>query len=401
MAKIIIKNQKASAIHFNGNFYDTNREIEVPFTDALRMGKIATVEIVDKTIEKYNPLTFTDNKNFTFVSDIDSVSGWGNVSLNLIKYSSDEFKPSLLGRLLDVHDPRVIRSYQKPIDPESALIIHEQPKEYWYSIPFERKIAIVPFETTVIPKSWIGRINSCSALLVPCQQNVDAFRGSGVTIPIEIIHWGIDTDKFYPLERTSDRPFTFGTMGALSKRKGTDILVEAFQKAFPTETDVKLICKSSFNGYPFMVKDKRIQVDLTPVTHDELLNNFFKKVDCFVFPTRGEGFGLTPLEAMATGIPSIVTGWSGPVEYMTPETGWLIDYTMTPAKDFTDSVYKEECGDWAEPSLDHLVKLMRYAYEHQDEVKEKGKNASKHVEDSWTWEKKIPMFKDALKKHLK
>jgi len=400
MTKIKILNQKASSLHFNGTFYDTNREIDVSFTDSLRMAKLANVEIVEPSIEKYDPLTFTRDKNFTFVSDIDTVSGWGNVSLNLIKYSSNEFRPSLLGRLLDVHDPKVLRAYQNEIDPESGLVIHEQPKEYWYSVPFERKIAIVPFETTVIPKTWIGRINSCRALLVPCQQNVDAFRNSGVTIPIDIIHWGIDTDKFYPLERTNDRPFTFGTMGALSTRKGTDILVEAFQKAFPTETDVKLICKTSFNGYPFGCRDKRVQVDMTPVSHDDLLNTFFKKVDCFVFPTRGEGFGLTPLEAMATGIPAIVTGWSGPVEYMTPETGWLIDYKMVPAKDFTEHVYHEDCGLWSEPSLDHLVELMRNAYNDRDMVKLKGKNAAEYVAKYWNWGVKIKMFKEALKKYL-
>ncbi len=97
---------------------------------------------------------------------------------------------------------------------------------------------------------------------------------------------------------------------------------------------------------------------------------------------------------------AIVTGWSGPMEYMTPEVGWLIDYAMVPATSFTEKVYKEECGDWAEPSKDHLVKLMRYAYEHQDEVKEKGKAAAKYVQENWLWEQKIPMFIEALEKHL-
>jgi glycosyltransferase involved in cell wall biosynthesis len=35
--------------------------------------------------------------------------------------------------------------------------------------------------------------------------------------------------------------------------------------------------------------------------------------DAFVLPTRGEGWGLPILEAMAAGVPAIATNWSGPV----------------------------------------------------------------------------------------
>ena len=229
---------------------------------------------------------------------------------------------------------------------------------------------------------------------------MEDFKNSGVKIPIELIHWGIDPERFYPLDRSKNKGFTFGINGALSLRKGTDLLIAAFLEAFPTEQDVKLICKTSFNNYPFLVKDKRIEVQMTAVSNDEMLSSFHKRVDCFVFPTRGEGFGLTPLEAMATGIPAIVTKWSGPMEYMNEDVGWLIDYKMVPAKNFTDIVYKEECGDWAEPDKEHLKKLMRYAYEHQDEVREKGKKAAEYVKQNWLWSKTINLYINALEKYL-
>ena len=90
-------------------------------------------------------------------------------------------------------------------------------------------------------------------------------------------------------------------MGAMSKRKGIDILVDAFFKAFPIEQDVRLLCKTSHNYFIWGVKDKRMKIDMTPVTHEELMNNFFKEIDCFVFPTRGEGFGLPMLEQWRQG----------------------------------------------------------------------------------------------------
>jgi glycosyltransferase involved in cell wall biosynthesis len=280
------------------------------------------------------------------------------------------------------------------------MVWHDQPRTSWFNSPFTRNVAIVPFETTVIPHSWISRINSFEALLVPCQQNIDAFRASGVTVPIELVHWGVDGDLFAPILRPERDFFTFGHMGALSERKGTDLLISAFRDAFPTQKDVRLLCKTSYRQYPFMVKDDRIKVMIGEVEHKDLMDDFFKQIDCFVFPTRGEGFGLTPLEAMATGVPAIVTGWSGPVEYMTPETGWLIDYKMTPAKLFSEKTYHEDCGDWAEPSREHLIELMRYAYRHREETKERGQKAAEHVKKVWQWEDKINMFHAALEKHL-
>lgn len=397
----MIPPSKGNEILFDGKWYPMGKLIEVDFSTAVRMRRNVHA-VVPYVKNPYDPSLWREGKEATFVADVDNVSGWGNVGLNLIKYSRFA-KFALVGKTYNVRDPYVSTAAGRDIKMGSAGIWHEQPKAEWLTSPFSKNIAIVPFETTLIPPSWVPRINSFDALLVPCAQNKQMMIDSGVTIPIEVIHWGVDTDKFASLERKDDGVFTFGTMGALSIRKGTNILVNAFERAFPTEQDVRLVCKTSNRVYPFMSKDKRIEVQMGPVTHEDLINEFFKKVDCFAFPTLGEGFGLTPLEAMATGIPAIVTGWSGPMEYMKPEVGWTIDYTMDDAKEFSDprtGVYKEPCGQWAIPAMDHLVYLMRYAYEHQDEVKAKGKAAAEYVRKEWTWEAQIGLFEAALNKHL-
>lgn len=399
--QITIPVTKGREILFDGKWYPMGKPIDVDFSTAVRMRRNVHA-VVPYSKHPYDPTLWAEKKQATFVADIDSISGWGNVGLNLLRYSRFA-KFSLVGKVYNVRDPYVSTAAGRSIEMGSAAIWHEQPKAEWLLSPFSKNIAIVPFETTLVPPSWVPRINSMDALLVPCEQNKQMMIDSGVTIPIDVIHWGVDTDKFFEVERKDDGIFTFGTMGALSIRKGTNILVNAFERAFPTETDVRLICKTSQMHYPFMSKDKRIEVQQGPVSHQELFDQFFKRVDCFVFPTLGEGFGLTPLEAMATGIPAIVTGWSGPEEYMTEDVGWRIEHTMDEAKEFSDprtGVYKEPCGQWAIPSMDHLVYLMRYAYEHQDEVRAKGKRAAEYVRNEWTWEKQIGLYEGALNKHL-
>src|ERR1035437_79711 len=397
--QITINSKKASSLFLNGTFYETNKPLEVSFSEALRLSRIAATDL-ESTIQAYNPDLFNKEKRFALLADIDSFSGWGNAGIGLIKYSTPKYDISQIGRLHDVTDGAILRAAKNTLDPHMGLVIHEQPKYEWISSPFERKIAIVPFETTRCPASWVSRINACHALFVPCKQNIDCFRDSGVTVPIELIHWGIDGSKFHEVEKMSGRPFTFGTMGALSNRKGTDILMDAFVRAFPTEKDVQLVCKTSNYNFIGAVKDKRVKIDLTPVTHDELMQGFFRQVDCFVFPTRGEGFGFTPLEAMACGIPAMVTGWSGPADFMNEEVGWSIEHKMVPAKDFSENVYREDCGDWAEPNVDHLIALMRHAYKNQDEVRAKGKVAAEYVKNNWQWSQQIHLFHEAIEKHL-
>lgn len=402
----IVYHSKASEFFWKNKYHPTNKPFKLESTEAMRVSRIfpqsEIVTDIGDSAAQYDPSLFRDKKLFGFVGDADTESGFGNCTVNLIKYSIRAgYDVRWIGRSLTKTVRELGVAAGREVPEGAAVIWHEQPKESWLHSPFKKNVAVIPFETTKVPESWVPRINKFDLLLTLCEQNIQMFKDSGVTIPIELIHWGVDPKKFYPLDRQEDGIFTFGHMGALSYRKGTDLLVEAFQRAFPPRIkDVQLFCKTSYPQYHFMSKDQRIHVELSPWDHDDLMKRFFAKIDCFAFPTRGEGFGLTPLEAMATGVPAIVTNWSGPVEYMKPEIGWTLDYTMVPARDFSEGVYKEECGNWAEPRMDDLVDKLRYAYDHQDEVRQKGVAAAKYVQENFTWDNVMPLFWNALKKHL-
>jgi len=270
--KIEIEKGKESSIFYDSRFYDTGVPISASFSEAFRLTRVCKINAQWDHVP-YDPALWKDEKLFNFMGDIDMTSGFGGVSFNLMKQAIKAgCAVPLAGRFLDVRDQVLFAARNLPLMQSAAMVWHDQPRDSWHNSPFKKNIAIVPFETTLIPHSWIGRLNSFDALLVPCKQNIEAFRASGVHIPIELIHWGVDPNVFYPLNRPESPTMTFGTMGALTVRKGTDVLVEAFLEAFPTEQDVKLICKTSFNNYPFMVKDKRIEVQQSPVSHKELMD---------------------------------------------------------------------------------------------------------------------------------
>jgi glycosyltransferase involved in cell wall biosynthesis len=399
--KVIINNSRISSVYFEGNLYDTGVPVELSFEQILRLKQKVNVKVMNSSDTEYNPFYWEKSKIFGFLGNVDSESGWGNVSYNLIKYTIPSHDLRWTGEIKGNIDSVMKQVIGKRFDQDMGMVYHEQPKHYWSERMFGKNIAILPFETSRVPASWVPKLNQMDAVLVPCVQNIGMMKDSGVTVPVDLIHWGVDETMFSKLERPSSSFFTFGTLGALSVRKGTDMLVDAFSKAFPKHIkDVRLICKTPLNYFPFWNKDPRILIDMSAVKHSELIENFFRRIDCFVYPTRGEGFGLPPLEAMATGVPAITTNWSGPVEYNNNEIGWMLDYTMTPAEDFKKNIYHEDCGDWAQPNEDQLIEYMRYCYEHQGEVKKKGEAVAQYVLDNWLWKDKIKMFHEALNKYL-
>lgn len=401
--KATLSHEKIKSVFLDGVWYEVGKPLELELDQALRYKRITSLNyhITSKGI--YNPDLYKKEKIFAFTGDADSMSGFGNCTVALLKNSLEQgYDVRWIGRNNQV--PSLRKAEKLPVTEDMAMIYHEQPKDEWLTSPFGKNIAIVPFETTRIPASWVSKINAMDALLVISDQNEKMMRDSGVTIPISKIKWGVDKNKFDYYEREDDDIFTFGQTGALSERKGSDLLVKAFITAFPPYQfpKVRLLLKSSYNIFKWGVKnDQRVQILLNPMEFSEYKKRFWDKVDAFVWPTRGEGWGLPAMEAMMTGLPVIATNWSGTKEFTTPDTFIPLDnYKMVPAKDFTEKLYKEDCGDWAEPDLNELVEKMRWIYYHQEEAREIGKRAHEHIEKNFLWEDAVADFHKKLKKYL-
>ena len=143
-----------------------------------------------------------------------------------------------------------------------------------------------------------------------------------------------------------------------------------------------------------LFNDPRIKLD-NKIYDREGLYELMKSVDCFVFPTHGEGFGLPPLEAMATGLPTIVTAWMGCKEFADKEVCYPI-----PVKELEPARYTKAYGDigkWAKIDQKIVQKLMRKVYEDPEAAKEKGLRAAKLVNRKYRFENFNANLKKALK----
>jgi glycosyltransferase involved in cell wall biosynthesis/SAM-dependent methyltransferase len=153
-------------------------------------------------------------------------------------------------------------------------------------------------------------------------------------------------------------------------RKNPAGVVEAFRRAFPEpRAGVSLVLKS-INGdrHPDAVAALAQVIggrdDI--VLRDEFLDADQRDVliascDCYVSLHRSEGFGFTLAEAMLLGKPVIGTAYSGSGDYLSDQTGFVVDHELVPIGEGAEPYPAD--GRWAEPDLDHAAELLRRVVE--------------------------------------
>lgn len=161
--------------------------------------------------------------------------------------------------------------------------------------------------------------------------------------PSRLIPHGVDTNRFSPDEsmaslwRQSGLPghFGIGVFGRIRPQKGTDVFVEAMIQVLPRHPGATAV----LSGRVARRNAKFVQKLKQRIAAAGLSNRFvflgeqpssalpglFRSMRLYVAPMRSEGFGLTPLEAMASATPVIATR-VGAAEYLVAdgETGLLV-----------------------------------------------------------------------------
>ena len=177
--------------------------------------------------------------------------------------------------------------------------------------------------------------------------------------------------------------FRFLYHGGLLWRKGIDRLLQAYSLAFTGNRDVQLYVHSVYGDddvYDYVKQFiKQSEVQGTEILFSEgrltttELSDLYANADVFVQPSRSEGFGLGSFEAMATGLPIVISDYGPSAEYITNETGFLFDAhtdvcTKSPCSAdgrvvFTNDYMIDNHYTWGEYSAQSLADAMLRAYQ--------------------------------------
>ena len=311
-----------------------------------------------------------------------------------------------------------------PLEERYIHVQHVFPSS-WAVTEAMANIGRTMFETDRIPAEWVAPCNAMDEIWVPSRFHLETFARAGVDpSKLAVIPGAVDVERFgahvepFPLPHRAG--FNFLSVFDMTMRKGWDILLAAYVLEFTAEEDVPLHLKidSSLGRTPEMmaqmidvflregmhVDPERIpDVSLItdPFTQDEMAS-LYRAADAFVLPTRGEGWGRPCTEAMATGVPVIATGWSGVTEYLSPETGYPIDFQMTDVQEMAvDEAPWFGGHQWAEPSIEHLRRLLRHVYQNREEARRIGEAGRAAIHQNFTPDRVAARIVERLKSHIR
>lgn len=240
------------------------------------------------------------------------------------------------------------------------------------------------WETTKFPADWKEKINdTVERVLVPSEWVAQIFKANGVKRPIHIVPLGIDPDEFHVIQSASERPFTFLCLGDRAGRKGDDRTLWAYSRAFRDVEDTRLIIKSRRGEMGWM--DNSSSTD--PITRRLILwredaprvADVYAMADCFVFPSKAEGWGLPPREAAAMGIPTIVTRYSG-------LTDGIDGYATVALEHYEMCDVPKLPGKWAHVDDEELCEAMLWVYQHREAAREKARASAEWLRQHQTWD---------------
>lgn len=255
----------------------------------------------------------------------------------------------------------------------------------WYPFVHARRlVAFTMCESTHIPCEFASPINEHAELvIVPCEHCREVYERM-TERPVRVVPLGIDPGKYQPMYRgCRDQPYTFLWSGTPDLRKGYDLAYGAFYRAFGHSMDVKLVMH--FRIFPKGLtgcRDPNVELVEGLISQHRWLD-LLRQADCFLYPARGEGWGLPPREAAATGLPAIVTNWGG----LSVEIDrWALPVGVSHRVPATFGPWDAgDIGEWAEPDFDHLVARMRWCVAHRREAAEVGMASSEWLQNYQTW----------------
>ena len=295
------------------------------------------------------------------------------------------------------------------------IVIHHDFESHFTAFeppPTGKCIAVRTWDFGPLPPVWTGKINSqFHQYWAYSSWIAEQARTSGVEPErIRVVPLGIDPSVFTPegprLELATDKRFRFLFVGGVSLRKGTDLLLDAYARAFSREDDVCLVLKDHSGDLFYRENHARDRIagmrsdpDAPEILHldgflpEAELAALYRSCDVAVFPYRAEGFCLPILEAMGCGTPSIAPDFGACLDFCNADTSWLVKPRRIRApvsRSFSVALGFQEVlseVDFCELPVERLAEALRAARAAPRELHQAKSGAgAAWARDRMTWE---------------
>jgi glycosyltransferase involved in cell wall biosynthesis len=270
-----------------------------------------------------------------------------------------------------------LRALRRPRVDDETLVHHSVPGG-WAGVAAQLRpsyrIGHSVWELDDLPTAWIDQMAGVDEFWVPTEWNRRAFERA-FSRPVHVVpHIVADVAPTPPPMPLPDDVAVVSMVSAWDWRKRPDRAIEAFCRAFTSADPVVLAVKTTpwHVSWPGGVRDiaqliHRIteQFPDPPAVHystavwtDEQMAGLAARSTCTLSLTASEGWGLGTFDAAAMGIPAIITGFGGQIEYLGDDYPGLLPYRRV--RTVHDDRELFEFGtEWAHADMDAAVDLLR------------------------------------------
>ena len=247
----------------------------------------------------------------------------------------------------------------------------------------QRVHMLTMWEATVLPPGFRENLHEFDTVFVPSHQNQELF--GRFHDNVKVVNLGVNPDEWHYVERPPvGTEFRFLTCGQ-GQRKGIDIVTKAFMEVFgnftPTGTDPtpKLIIKDRVVQQSAPRFDRIQQISGTVPAEDEIA--LYESAHAFVGVSRGEGWGMMPFQAIAQGIPTILSDAHGHADFAHLAAA-RIDCTRTKAEAFIFG----DAGEWWEPDFEQVCEAMWDMYVNYDSYLVGAQQSAEYITTNLKWD---------------
>lgn len=222
-------------------------------------------------------------------------------------------------------------------------------------------------ETDRIHPSWVNVCNDCDLVCVPSRFCRDAFANSGVVRPVLVVPHGLDPEYVPYREPPETGPFTFFNVfdaGSYIQRKSAEELIRTFCRMFEPVDDVRLVLRTQNNARIRELCERYDSRGLVSIEAPVTLGvrefaRRYSDIHCVVHPSKGEGFGLIPFQAIACERPVIAPAATGMADYLNTSNA----LPLRTSGQIPGIGLGNRSGLYCSIDEEHLGILMRHVYE--------------------------------------
>jgi len=215
----------------------------------------------------------------------------------------------------------------------------------------QKATLLTMWETNLLPAEFVDYLDKFETVIVPSLHNFDLF--SQHHDNVHVIPLGVDRNMWYPKPMPRTNKYKILCGGSEWYRKGMDVVLETFLELNLPNTELHIKIVPPYLSAPKNLNHPNVIVHDQWMTEEEE-RDLVCSMDCFISVSRGEGFGLMPLQAISAGVPTILSDAHGHREFSDLATHRIPTTPVVTAKGIWQNM-----GDWDEPDREALAEAIK------------------------------------------